>query len=78
MQSSRDKSPRTRGREILELDVRAARAGLYGVEPVAQIRLYDPIVLHRPPGTQTPLTAGSKEDRQDDGFLFPLKTWQND
>lgn len=36
MQSSRDKSPRARGHEILELDVRAARAGLYGVEPAAQ------------------------------------------
>lgn len=36
MQSSSDKSPRARGRKILDLDVRAARVGLYGVDPIAR------------------------------------------
>lgn len=36
MRSSRDKFARPRGRKTLELGGRAARAGLYGVEPVAR------------------------------------------
>lgn len=36
MRSSRDNLARPRGRETLELDGRAARAGLYGVEPAAR------------------------------------------
>jgi hypothetical protein len=72
MQSSRDKSLE------LDLDARAAEAGLYGVEPVARyVCMIDSAPPFRsPPGTQAPVTASSQEDRQDGGFLFPLKTWQ--